>query len=253
MNNQLSISIIMPALNEEKNIGASITNTLQALDDSKLIGELICINDGSVDNTLTLMKKFAKKDSRIEIISRSYAKGFGASFWDGVDLAKNEIVLVMPGDNENNPWEILRYIDLLKHVDFVIPFVFNTDVRPRFRIVLSWLYRTIINLTFMTSLNYTNGTVLYRKSLLQSLSFRSGSFFFQTDVLIRLIKSGYLFAEVPYRLGLSADKVSSAISFPSLKQVAQGYFVLIWEIYFKRVVDPHIEASVTSGRYKELE
>jgi dolichol-phosphate mannosyltransferase len=251
MTDSLSITIVMPAFNEQKNIELSISNSLQAIDDFALDGELICVNDGSSDETLKIIKKCRNIDKRIKVISHPSPRGFGVSFWDGVDKAKNEIVVVMPGDNENDPWEILRYIYLLKDVDIVIPFVFNAAVRPRYRVLVSSLYRFIVNFTFMTSFNYTNGTVLYRKRLLLDLAFRSGGFFFQTDILIRLVKMGYLFAEVPYRLGFSDDKVSNAISFPSLAQVIRGYLVLLWDIYCKRVVRKHAVGSATLSRYKD--
>jgi hypothetical protein len=66
------------------------------------------------------------------------------------------------------------------------------------------------------------------------LPHRSSGFFFQTDILIRLIKKGYLFAEVPYRLGLRKAGASKAVSFPSLLQVIRGYLVLLKDIYFDR-------------------
>jgi hypothetical protein len=123
---------------------------------------------------------------------------------------------------------------LLEHVGIVIPFVFNKEVRSIFRNALSFLYRFIINSTFLVNFNYTNGTVLYRRSILKELSFRSTGFFFQTDVLVRVVKKGYLFAEVPYRLGLRKDGVSKAVTFPSLFKVVKGYLRLVRDFYFTK-------------------
>ena len=89
------------------------------------------------------------------------------------------MVTMLPGDNENDPWEILRYRRLLEHVDIVIPFVFNKEVRSVFRNALSFIYRFIINTTFLVNFNYTNGTVLYRKSILKELYYRSTGFSFK--------------------------------------------------------------------------
>ena len=86
------------------------------------------------------------------------------------------MVTMLPGDNENDPWETLRYLKLLEHVDIVIPFVFNKEVRSLFRNALSFIYRFIINTTFVVNFNYTNGTVLYRKSILKELNYRSVGF-----------------------------------------------------------------------------
>lgn len=51
--------------------------------------------------------------------------GIGASFWDGVDHANGDIVVMLPGDNENDSREIFRYLELLEQVDIVIPFNFG--------------------------------------------------------------------------------------------------------------------------------
>jgi dolichol-phosphate mannosyltransferase len=226
------ISIVMPALNEEKNIIAAIDNTLVAFDDFSIEGEIIVVNDGSTDSTPGVVTQKMEKDNRIRMLNHDRPKGIGASFWDGVDEARGQFIVMLPGDNENDPWEILQYDKLLNFVDMIIPFVFNKQARSLFRNVLSFLYRFIINTTFLVNINYTNGTVLYRKSLLQELDFRSNGFFFQTDILIRLVKKGYLFAEVPYKLGVRNRGISKAVSFPSLIQVIKGYFRLVGDIYY---------------------
>jgi dolichol-phosphate mannosyltransferase len=221
------ISVIMPALNEEHNISAAITDTLRALDESSLKGEIVVINDGSRDRTPEIVREQAAKDTRVRLITHDAPRGIGASFWDGVGVARGSAVVMMPGDNETVPSEVLRYYPLLSHVDIVIPFVFNKQARSLARNALSFVYRFIINTTFLVNFNYTNGTVIYRRSLLRGLKHHSTGFFFQTDILVRAVKGGYLFAEVPYRLGIRSSGESKAVTFPSFVQVVKGYLRLI--------------------------
>jgi glycosyltransferase involved in cell wall biosynthesis len=226
----------MPALNEEDNIHEAITNTLKAFTDLDIDGEVIVINDGSTDKTPEIVSKVSAEDNRVRLINHDNPQGIGASFWDGVDNAVGNAVCMLPGDNENDPLETLRYFMLLEHVDIVIPFVFNKEVRSIFRNGLSYLYRFIINTTFLVNFNYTNGTVIYRRSILSELTHKSKGFFFQTDILIRTVKRGYLFAEVPYRLKARNSGTSKAVSFPSLIQVIKGYIRLFKEIYSDKAV-----------------
>lgn len=221
------ISVIMPALNEERNIGAAMSNTLRAMDECGLKGELVVINDGSRDRTPEIVREQAAKDARVRLVEHDAPHGIGASFWDGVEAATGSAVVMLPGDNENDPWEIFRYYPLLTQVDIVIPFVFNKQARSLARNALSFFYRFIINTTFLVNFNYTNGTVVYRRSLLRGLKHHSTGFFFQTDILVRAVKTGYLFAEVPYRLGARSSGVSKAVSFPSFIQVVKGYLRLV--------------------------
>ena len=229
------LSVIMPALNEASNISQALSRTLEAFDFFKIAGEIVIVNDGSTDRTQVLIEQKSKENpGRIRVIQHNRPKGIGASFWEGVGRAEGEIVVMIPGDNENDPRETLRYYRLLEHVDIVIPFIFNREVRSFFRNLLSFLYRFIINTTFLVNFNYTNGTVLYKKSILKELDYHSQGFFFQTDILIRSVKKGYLFAEVPYKLGVRKSGSSNAISFPSLFWVIKGYLRLVKDYYFKK-------------------
>ncbi len=138
---------------------------------------------------------------------------------------------MMPGDNESDPGEILRYLPLLDHVDFVVPFIFNKEVRTPLRNLISWLYRTIVNTTFLVNFNYTNGTVLYRRQVLQRIEKHDTGFFYNTDVLMRLARQGYLYAEVPCRLKTRAHGPSKAITLRALARVVRGYLRLVRGLY----------------------
>lgn len=228
----MKLSVIVTALNEEKNIQPALKNILAAFDDFHIAAEIIAVDDGSTDKTGELIRQLAGEVQAIKLLHHDKPCGVGASFWDGVEASSGDVVIWMPGDNENDPWEIFRYCNLLEHVDIVIPFIFNKEVRSVFRNALSFIYRFIINTTFAVYFNYTNGTILYRKSILKDLNHRSLGFFFQTDILIRAAKKGYLFAEVPYRLNLREHGISKAVTFPSLMRVARGYFRLVKDFYF---------------------
>ena len=248
---KIDVSMIIPALNEEQNISKAIINCLNCLDSLDINEELICVNDGSSDKTESVIKNLIKSDARVRLINHNEPKEFGASLWHGVELAKGNAVTDSTGDNENDQWETLRYLNLIKEVDIIIPFVHNPYVRSFFRRFLSFLFLSIINNTFRTRLNYTNGTVIYKLSVLKQLQQKSSGFFFQTDILIRLIKNGYMFAEVPYRLGMREDSVSKAISFPSFINVIKGYIKLLIDHYIKKDEKSIISSSTTSKRSKK--
>tara|TARA_B100000686_G_C16799862_1_gene985154 strand:+ start:527 stop:1270 length:744 start_codon:yes stop_codon:yes gene_type:complete len=222
----------MPALNEEESIFLSVESCLESLDIYEVSGEIIVINDGSTDKTQNIVESFLIRDSRVRVIKNEKPQGIGSSFWKGVDNAKGQAVVMLPGDNENDPFETLRYVKLIDHVDIIVPFIFNKEVRSLFRNLLSYVYRFIINSTFLVNFNYTNGTIIYRTSLLKELENRSAGFFFQTDILIRSVKNGYLFVEVPQKLCKRKSGDSSAVSFPSLLNVMRGYIKLVKDHYY---------------------
>ncbi|MDD4004603.1 MAG: glycosyltransferase family 2 protein [Elusimicrobiaceae bacterium] len=234
----IKVTAVIPALNEEKNIAGSVARALSGFNRYNLEGTIVVVNDGSTDSTAELAAELAKSDPRITLVSHETPRGIGGAFWTGTDNAQGDFVVMIPGDNESDPWEIFRYSHLLHHVDIVNPFVFNRGMRPWYRELLSRAYTLLINTTFGLNLHYTNGTVLYRKSLLQTLRHRDNSFFYQTDILIRLIRRQYLFAEVPYRLDLRRNGTTKALSLKSLGCVAGGYLRLLRDLYFPAEPEP---------------
>jgi phenylacetate-CoA ligase len=229
---RIDITVAMPALNEERDIAAAITSTLAAFREYEIEGEVIVINDGSTDGTREIVLKMLAEEPRVRLINHDRPRGIGASFWAAVELGEGEAVCMIPGDNENDPFEILRYWQLLEHVDIVVPFVFNKHVRSKLRNTLSYVYRTLINISFGLSFNYTNGTVICRRALLKALPNKDPGFFFTTDILIRLSHQGFLFAEVPYRLSTRKSGETKAVTWSALMQVTRGYLRLAEALYF---------------------
>jgi glycosyltransferase involved in cell wall biosynthesis len=248
-----SLSVVMPALNEEDNVISAIERTLSAFDRLGISGEIIVVNDGSTDNTGTLVDSIARRERRVRMIVHNTPQGIGASFWDGVGQADGEVVTMFPGDDENEPIEALRYFHLLDNVDIVVPFVCNRGVRSKGREMLSSAFTTIVNLTFGTRLNYTNGTVLYRKSILANFELKSRGFFYQTELLIKAIKRGYLFAEVPNLLRQRDSGVSKAVSLKSFLAVVKGYLHLVKDVYFLRpAISRHEHIAAESATFQRM-
>lgn len=249
-----TLSVVMPCLNEQDNVAAAIRRTLAAFERHGIEGEIVVINDGSTDNTAEVVRTLAGRHPNVRLIEHARPMGIGFSFWDGVQNARNDFVTMFPGDDENDPDDALLYYYLTRDVDIVVPFIHNVEVRSIWRRVISSLYRFIINLSFGMNLNYTNGTVVYNRAILDSVTLKSRGFLYQAELLIKLIRAGYLYAETPHFLSRRGSGKTKALTLKSLLQVTRGYFRLIWEIHVLRrtgfadaPIDPH---SATSRRMR---
>ena len=230
-----SITVAMPALNEEANVENAIKNCLSAFDMLKIDGEVFVVNDGSSDGTQAAIDRcIAREPARVKTLRHDTPQGIGASFWDGAMKASKDSVVMMPGDGENDATEILRYMPLMDQVDIIVPYVVNEEVREGSRNIISGLFLFIINTTFGLTLNYTNGTVVYKRELLKDISHREKGFFYQVEALIKCIKKGALYAEVPYMLSTRSTGKSKAMSLKSLKNVMAGYLNLVKDVYFTK-------------------
>jgi dolichol-phosphate mannosyltransferase len=230
-----SLSIVMPCLNEEENLGEAIANALTGLDDFQIRGDVIVVNDGSEDNSLKIAESFKEYDDRVIILDKKRRQGIGKAFWDGSQLSNSDFVVMIPGDNENRVSEVLNYFDLGDRVDLIVPFVPNSEVRHIARRIISGTYRWIVNLGFGTQLNYTNGTVIYNRAALMSVDLSSNGFFYQTELLIKLLRQGFLYAEVPQILGERAKGHSTALSIESLVDLVRSFVILMFHVHILRV------------------
>jgi len=233
MNNTLSI--IMPALNEENNIADAVCNALKSMVKHNIEGEVIVVNDGSTDSTRKRVEELVVKNPAVRLINHDFPCGIGFSFWDGMKNSVKDVVVMFPGDNENDPDDAMEFYKLMDLVDIVVPFIHNAEMRDKKRRLISSLYRFILNMSFGVSLNYTNGTVFYRRAVLHDIKLKSHGFFYQGELLIRLIRKGYLFAEVPNYLMVRKGGKSKATTLKSLLAVIKDYLGLMFDIHILRI------------------
>lgn len=217
----------MPALNEEEAIKASVANVLAGFRYFSLDGELVIVDDGSCDLTGEIAEELAARHDNIKVIHHTCPEGIGAAFRDGVKAASGELVVYIPGDGENEAKEIFRYIPLMETVDIVIPYVTNPEIRPWRRRLISSFYHLIMTRTFSVPVRYMNGNILYRRAILENITFSSNGFFYQAELLIKVLRRRYLYAEVPYLQKVRLGGSSKSISFAGFVTVARGYLGML--------------------------
>lgn len=115
---RMKTTIILPTLNEEKNILPLITRI------KKLYPKIniIIADDGSRDNTQLIVRKISKKDRSVRLLDRTNkkVKGLTASVLDALNYVKTEFVVVMDADLQHPPEKIKEIVKKLKNNDVVI-------------------------------------------------------------------------------------------------------------------------------------
>lgn len=99
------VSVIVPVYNVEKYLSRCLDTLInQTLKDI----EIICVNDGSKDNSLSILKKYAQKDSRIKIIDKQN-EGLSIARNDGLKYACGEYI----GYVDSDDWVDLNFYEKL--------------------------------------------------------------------------------------------------------------------------------------------
>jgi len=112
----MKISIVLPIYNEEENIPIlyeELKDILAVLKDDKIIEnfEIICVNDGSRDNSLEVLRGLAAKDRQVKVINFRNNFGQTAALSAGISAASGELIIPMDADLQNDPRDIVRFIE----------------------------------------------------------------------------------------------------------------------------------------------
>ena len=159
MNNP-KISVILPVYNVENYLSECLDSIVnQTLKDI----EIICLNDGSTDNSLSILKEYASKDSRIKIIDKEN-EGQGYARKVGLDIAKGKYILFCDSDDyyaELTAFEELyNYIEKAK-VDVVIfDFIQKDEVTQNIINKFSDTYEQNVTLTCREIKNFFDHVAL---------------------------------------------------------------------------------------------
>ena len=110
----MEISVIIPLLNEEKNITILYDELIAALTPLERKFEIIFIDDGSTDRSFTLLKQIQQGDSRVIVIRLRKNFGQTAALAAGFDQACGDIIVTLDADLQNDPADIPLLLDKLE-------------------------------------------------------------------------------------------------------------------------------------------
>ena len=106
MSSKLDVSVIIPILNEEKNMNELCSRLIKALDEVDKIYEIIFVDDGSIDGSFELLKQVAGHNEKVKVIRLARNFGQTAAMSAGINASKGDILISMDGDLQNDPADI---------------------------------------------------------------------------------------------------------------------------------------------------
>jgi len=185
-----SLSILIPALNESKNITDTFNEVVNALKNCKNISEfeIILINDGSTDGTPELMRQIASKNNFVTVIDNQINRGIGFCYRRSLETAKYDYHTWVPSDNTFGSASLSSLYREVGNADVVLHYP-KVKNRRLHRKIISYLFIKSLNFLFnISNIQYYNGLAIYKRAMINDLKFRSDGFAFQAELLIKVIK-----------------------------------------------------------------
>lgn len=146
-----SLSVVLPAYNEEAIIEETIDKVFEYLNNRFTQFEVVVVEDGSIDKTLSIIELLLKKYSQLKLIKHEKNMGYGEALRSGFNASRMEWVLLMDSDGQFD----------IRVLDSFLPFAENNDVVAGYRdnradswwrLVLTWGYMLLINFLFKLKL-----------------------------------------------------------------------------------------------------
>lgn len=107
------LSLFLPVLDEEENLRPMHAKIRAALDALGKTAEVIYVDDGSTDKSLSILREIAAEDDRVRVVALRRNYGQTAAMSAGIDAARGAILIPMDADLQNDPADIARLLEKL--------------------------------------------------------------------------------------------------------------------------------------------
>lgn len=228
MADKTSLSLIIPAYNEEKGIRGAIQENLKVLAESFACFEIIAVDDGSRDGTLRLIEQSAAGIPEVKWTSQPNG-GFGSAVRRGIGLARMDYVMFAPVDSPLTREVLDAFLSHMGEADVLVSYrVSREGYSPRMKLNSS-VYHFLISALFGLSLKDYNWIHMYKRSMFENdVRIENGGIFMLAEVLIKAHRKGYTFSEFPVAMRARQDGNATAASFKAAWRTARDMVEFFW-------------------------
>jgi len=199
MDQKYSISVILPAYNEEGNIKEVIEEMNEFLlkQDKFNNYEIIVVEDGSRDNTTKILRGLASRIPYLKLITHCKNLGYGKALLSGVKISQHPLVFFMDADRQFNIKEIAKMYSFIKDFDIIAGYRYKRKDSV-YRIVLGKIYTWLVSLLFGLKIKDLNcGFKLVKKKILDVEYIYSNAGVFYTEIFLKAKNKGYKIKQIP--------------------------------------------------------
>jgi glycosyltransferase involved in cell wall biosynthesis len=197
MGNPLSISVVLPAFNEERNLASAINAAIAALHRIGAVFEIVIVDDGSTDGTPEVCRELRAGHSSIRVIRHEHNRGYGAALRVGFDAAQCDLIFFTDADGQFSFEQLSEFLRKIDNCDAVIGYriarqdLWHRKLNSR---VGNWFARTILSLRVK---DINCAYKLLRRESLRKLPLRCDGAMINTELLALGYWAGWKIIELP--------------------------------------------------------
>lgn len=196
MNIAYSLSVVMPAHNEEVAIAETLRSVLDAVKQWTQDFEVIVVNDGSKDQTRTILEEIATEEPRVRVIDHEVNRGYGAALVSGFEAASKDLVFFMDSDGQFDICDLERFFPLVGQFDAVLGYRIHRQ-DTWLRKLNAWGWKTLVQSVFKLRVRDIDCAFkLYKATFFQQNRLETRGAMINTEMLYKFTREGYTYTEV---------------------------------------------------------
>ncbi|MBU2615326.1 MAG: glycosyltransferase family 2 protein, partial [Elusimicrobia bacterium] len=171
------------------NIEEVIRNSVAVLSALTQNYEIVVINDGSTDNTKSVLEGLAKEIPQLKIFSHEKNLGIAETLKKVFLYPSKEWVFFIPGDGQIAPKEIYKLIPFTENYDYLIGK--RAKRNDGFtRLLNAWIYNMVISVVALKRVTDIDSVVFYKRLFLNNTQLYAKSAFIHAELFIKARKNG---------------------------------------------------------------
>jgi glycosyltransferase involved in cell wall biosynthesis len=219
----LSVSIVLPAYNEEANIEQALAEATGVAE--RLFGEheIVVVDDGSTDRTGALARAAAERDPRVRLVAHQGNRGYGEALRTGFLAARLDFVFFTDADLQFDLDELEGFLQYAGTVDVVAGYRLNRQ-DPLVRRLMAYAWNLLVRVLFYVPVRDIDCAFkLFDRRVLRDVDLESVGAMVNTELMVKLGRAGASVVEVgvhhrPRRAG-EARGASPRVVLTALREV----------------------------------
>jgi glycosyltransferase involved in cell wall biosynthesis len=185
-----SLSLVLPAYNEEGNIEHVVADSLATLPAFSDDFEIIVVDDGSRDRTRAVVTSLASRHDRVKLVSHPRNRGYGAALITGFRASRGDYVMFMDADRQFDIGDLRLLAPFAGEYDIVAGFRMERS-DPIHRRVFAELFNVAVRVLFGVHLRDIDCAFkLFRGDLLRGMMLTSPGALINTEIQAKARRQG---------------------------------------------------------------
>lgn len=232
----MKLSVVIPAHDEAKSIGATVDAVVAALAAAAIDYEIVVVDDASTDGTGHVIAAIGASNPRVRCVRSHLRPGFGFAVRAGLDVYQGDAVAIVMADLSDSPEDLVGYHRTLEagyDCAFGSRFIPGAQVSdyPYLKLVINRLVNLGIRAVFRHGYNdTTNAFKAYRREVIDSVQpLLSNHFNLTVELPLKAVVRGYSYAVMP----ISWRNRAAGESKLRLQEMGSRYLFIVLHVWLE--------------------